>query len=77
LFTVYFRCSLEICRTAGPANRQINCPRGVVDNFLPRLAKNSEGIVQDPTGMVADDVLGYSAQPMCGRLRVKVSATDV
>jgi len=39
-------------RIAGPNNRQINSPKGFVDNFKPRL--NS-----DPMGVVSDDVLGF------------------
>ena len=39
-------------RAAGPDNRQINSPKGFVENFLPRLGS-------DPQGVVANDVLGF------------------
>ena len=39
-------------RASGPDNRQINSPKGFVDNFAKRLTDN-------PQGMVPDDVLGY------------------
>ena len=39
-------------RTAGPNNRQINSPKGFVDNFKPRLKTNAMGVVPD-------DVLGF------------------
>ena len=41
-------------RTPGPDNRQINSPKGFVDNFLPRLSGPL-----GPEGMIGDDVLGY------------------
>jgi phospholipase C len=39
-------------RTAGPNNRQINSPKGFVENFKPRLKTN-------PMGVIPDDVLGF------------------
>ncbi|HKR00311.1 MAG TPA: alkaline phosphatase family protein, partial [Pyrinomonadaceae bacterium] len=39
-------------RIAGPGNRQINSPKGFVDNFKTRL-------VIDPQGVEANDVLGF------------------
>lgn len=39
-------------RTAGPGGRQINSPKGFVDNFKPRLKT-------DPQGVVPNDVLGF------------------
>ncbi|MDO8706231.1 MAG: alkaline phosphatase family protein [Sulfuricaulis sp.] len=42
-------------RAAGPGDRQINSPKGFVDNFKPRLKT-------DPQGVVPDDVLGFYDQ---------------
>lgn len=39
-------------RVPGPDGRQINSPRGFVENFKPRLKSN-------PLGVVADDVIGF------------------
>jgi phospholipase C len=42
-------------RAAGPGGRTINSPRGFVDNFVPRLGL-------DPQGVVSNDVLGFYDQ---------------